>query len=123
MSTKKNSTPKTETQSDLPSIQVRVDRLNIRDSNIKAFVSANIGGAFAIHGIKVIDSEKGLFVSMPQSSYQKAGGRTKYIDIFHAVTAEARTKLNGKVLEAYEQAKEEQQTKEENEMHGFSQSM
>ena len=120
MPAKKNAAP---SKTDLPSIQVRVDRINNRDSTIKAFVSANIGGAFAIHGIKVIDSEKGLFVSMPQSSYQKAGGKTKYVDIFHAVTAEARTELNGKVLEAYEQEMGEQQAEEENEMPGFSQSM
>lgn len=125
MPTKKTTTPKTAPKPKLPSIQVRVDRVNEGDSSVKAFVSANIGDAFAIHGIKVIDSQKGLFVSMPQSSYQKADGKTKYNDIFHAVTAEARAELNSKVMEAYEQAIGEQQSEEETEeeAHGLVQSM
>lgn len=93
-----------------PSIQVRIDRLNdYEGSNIKAFASANIGGAFAIHGIRVVDSQKGMFVAMPQSSHKDGNGNTKYSDIFHAVTAEARSELNEKVMNAYEQALAEQQ--------------
>ena len=91
-------------------IQVRIDRLNdYEGSNIKAFASANIGGAFAIHGIRVVDSQKGMFVAMPQSSHKDGNGNTKYSDIFHAVTAEARSELNEKVMNAYEQALAEQQ--------------
>lgn len=86
-----------------PDISVRVDRLN-DVGKIRAFVSANIGGAFAIHGIKVVDSDKGMFVAMPQSKFKTADGETKYLDEFHAVTADARNKLNEAVLAAYEQA-------------------
>lgn len=86
-----------------PDISVRVDRLN-DVGKIRAFVSANIGGAFAIHGIKVVDSDKGMFVAMPQSKFKTADGETKYLDEFHAVTADARNKLNEAVLRAYEQA-------------------
>ena len=86
-----------------PDISVRVDRLN-DVGKIRAFVSANIGGAFAIHGIKVVDSDKGMFVAMPQSKFKTADGETKYLDEFHAVTADARNKLNEAVLTAYEQA-------------------
>lgn len=88
-------------------ITVRIDKLNNSDSNVKAFVSANIAGAFAIHGIKVIQSQKGLFVSMPQSSYTKQSGKTEYKDIFHAITKEARDILNDEVIKAYENALEE----------------
>ena len=86
-----------------PDISVRVDRLN-DVGKIRAFVSANIGGAFAIHGIKVVDSDKGMFVAMPQSKFKTTDGETKYLDEFHAVTADARNKLNEAVLAAYEQA-------------------
>ena len=86
-----------------PDISVRVDRLN-DVGKIRAFVSANIGGAFAIHGIKVVDSDKGMFVAMPQSKFKTADGETKYLDESHAVTADARNKLNEAVLRAYEQA-------------------
>ena len=53
-----------------PFIQARIDRLiDYGDSHVKAYASANIGGAFAIHGIKVIESAKGLFVAMPQTHH------------------------------------------------------
>ena len=88
---------------DAPTVAVRIDRMVDReDSKVRAYASANIGGAFAIHGIRVVDSQKGLFVQMPQRSYQKDGA-TKYEDIFHPITAEARTRLNSAVLSAYEQ--------------------
>lgn len=84
-------------------IKVQIDRMvNVEGSKVKAYASANIGGAFAIHGLRVIDSQKGLFVQMPQNSYQK-DGKTKYNDIFHPITADARSELNDAVLSAYEQ--------------------
>ena len=49
MATKKQSAPGKGQKQKNPSIQVRIDRLNdYEGSNIKAFASANIGGAFAI---------------------------------------------------------------------------
>ena len=114
MPAKKQQAPAKESKRKIPSIQVRIDRLNdYEGSSVRAFASANIGGAFAIHGIRVVDSQKGLFVSMPQNSYTDSNGNKKYSDIFHAVTAEARSELNDKVLEAYEQAVQEQQQEDE----------
>lgn len=74
------------------------------ESRIKAIASVNIGNEFAIHGIKVIDSEKGRFVSMPNDKWTDGNGNTKYKDTFHAITAEARTNLANTVMAAYEQA-------------------
>ena len=84
-------------------IKAKIDRMvDNEGSKVKAIASANIGDAFAIHGIRVIDSQKGLFVQMPQNSYQK-NGKTEYSDIFHPITADARNELNNAVLSAYEQ--------------------
>ena len=124
MAAKKQAAPAKEQKQKNPSIQVRIDRLNdYEGSSVKAFASANIGGAFAIHGIRVVDSQKGLFVSMPQNSYKDGNGNTKYSDIFHAITAEARNELNEKVTEAYEQALQEQQQQDEVETESESQDM
>ena len=121
---KQNTKAKAQAPKPHPLITARIDRLHdYEGSNIKAFASATIGGANAIHGIKVMDSQKGLFVSMPQNSYKDANGETKYTDIFHAVTAEARTELNDQVMAAYEQALEEQQAEAESEDQGVVQSM
>ena len=112
----KNTTGKalrTEQKRSTPSISVRIDRLvDYDNSKLKAIVSVNIGGAFAIHGLRVIDSQKGLFVQMPQNSFQR-DGKTEYSDIFHPITAEARSELNSKVLEAYEQELTEAESESE----------
>ena len=124
----KNTTGKalrTEQKRSTPSISVRIDRLVDYDkSKLKAIVSVNIGGAFAIHGLRVIDSQKGLFVQMPQNSFQR-DGKTEYSDIFHPITAEARSELNSKVLEAYEQelTESEDSDEQDEEAPAFGQSM
>lgn len=90
-------------QEPAPSITARIDRLvDYEGSNVRAIASVNVAGAFAMHGLKVIDSEKGLFVSMPQSRYEK-DGKTQYSDICHPITAKARAELSDSVLAAYEQ--------------------
>lgn len=53
---------KKEQKKALPNITARIDRLVEQDdSSVKAYASVNIGGAFAVHGIKVIDSVKGIY--------------------------------------------------------------
>ena len=110
MPTKKaaGKTPEKEQKTtETPHIAARIDWLVDNESTrVKAIASANIGGAYAIHGIRIIDSQKGLFVQMPQSSYQK-NGKTEHSDIFHPVTAEARSELYDKVMEAYDQKQSE----------------
>ncbi len=100
---------KKEQKHSVPNITARIDRLAEQDdSNIKAYASVNIGGAFAVHGIKVIDSVKGTFISMPSNSYKK-DGKMQYSDICHPITAEARNELIDKVIEAYEAKLSEEQ--------------
>lgn len=107
-----------------PSIRVRIDKLNdYKGSNIRAFASATIGGAFAVHGIKVVDSDKGLFVSMPYNSFKDSDGNKKYSDVCHAITSEAHKELNDKVIAAYEQTLEEQESETEDESEDEDQAM
>lgn len=106
-----------------PQINVKITKLFEKDSKIRAVANATIGGAFAVHGIKVIDSEKGLFLSMPSNSYKNGSGETKYQDIFHPVTAEARQALSDSIMEAYEKALSEQQSEDESDDEDQLQSM
>lgn len=109
----------------LPPIRVKIQKLfDNENSKLRAIASVTIGGAFAAHGIRVMDSDKGLFVSMPSSSY-KSQGEIKYQDIFHPITAEARQHLNESVLTAYDLAVAEQQKEAEtpSEKNGMAQSM
>lgn len=105
-------TKKKQQETSTPQVEARIDRLLDGDFKTKAFASATIGGAFAIHGIRVIESDKGRFISMPQESYKK-NGETKYSDTFHAITADARTALVDAVNSAYEQKLQAQQEQQE----------
>lgn len=98
--------PRSTTKHDthLPSLTAKIDKLvNYEDNNLKAFASVTIGGAFTIHSLKVMDSQNGLFVSMPSTKYEK-NGKTQYSENFHAITKGARDELSRIVLEAYEQS-------------------
>ena len=97
-------------QQPLPNISVRIDKIFDDDSKkLKAFASANIG-PFAVHGIRVFENEKGMFVNMPSVSYKDGQGNTQYDDVFHPVTKEAREALIKSVMDEYNHALEQAQT-------------
>ena len=84
--------------------EVRI-RLKEEDK-LKAFVNITMDDAIAVRGLKVIDGEKGLFVSMP-SRRRKDG---KYEDIFHPIYNETRQMMETVILEIYEEvAKSEEE--------------
>ncbi len=108
---KKNDAVQSDTaQQPVPYISVRIDKLYDDDTKkLKAFASANIG-PFAVHGIRVFENEKGMFVSMPSVSYKDGQGNTQYDDVFHPVTKEARDALVKNVIDEYNNALEQAQT-------------
>lgn len=86
-----------------PNITAKIDRMTHPEAKIKAYASANIGGAFIIKDIAVMDSKNGLFARMPYRSYKDGKGEMQYSDTVFALTAEARTALNDAVVSAYEE--------------------
>ena len=66
--------------------------------NLLANASVTIGGCFAIRGVRVMNSEKGAFVSMPQ----RKSAEGEYKDICFPTTAEMRKALNSAVLGEYQ---------------------
>lgn len=73
--------------------------------NLKAFATATIEDAYAIHGIRVVQPEgKDVFVAMPSRKTTNDEGQEVYVDIFHPVTSEARQELVDAVLTAYNAA-------------------
>ena len=83
-------------------IATRIDKMFDKpDSKLKATASVTLDGLFAVHGIRIVDTEKGLRVMMPSSSYKDRNGDTKYNDIFHAITPEGHAAITQAVLGAY----------------------
>ena len=77
---------------------VRVRRV-AKERKMKAVVSITIDEEFVVHDIKVIEGEKGLFIAMP--SRKATDG--EYRDIAHPINSETREKIQGIILQKYEQ--------------------
>ena len=77
---------------------VRVRRVAM-EGKMKAVVSITIDEEFVVHDIKVIEGEKGLFIAMP--SRKATDG--EYRDIAHPINSETRERIQGIILEKYEQ--------------------
>lgn len=67
------------------------------NSKVKAIASITINGVFVVHDVRVIDSEKGLFVTMPS----KKGNDGKFKDIAHPINTETRNMIQDAVLKKY----------------------
>ena len=75
-------------------IHASINRMvNKEDSAIKAYASVTMDGMFAVHGLRVIETE---------TSYTDKDGNKQYSDTFHAITKSARTAVNQAVLNAYD---------------------
>ena len=85
---------------------------------VRAIADVTLDGAFAVHGLKLIEGEKGMFLSMPYSQWKDSNGNTKNTDIVHPITADARSELYHADHEAYKA--EMAQTEEEELPFGMS---
>ncbi len=80
------------------------------DEKLKAFVSIVLDNCFIISDIKIINGNKGLFISMP-SKKRKDG---TFRDIAHPLNSETRKAMEDVILIKYENIiSEEMQTSEE----------
>ncbi|MBO5655045.1 MAG: septation regulator SpoVG [Clostridia bacterium] len=81
----------------------RVRIIENSDSKLKAIASIVIEGCFAIHDIKIIEGNEGVFIAMP--SRKTAEGTFK--DIAHPINSETREMVKNIILDAYKKAVEE----------------
>lgn len=78
-------------------------RVVSKESKMKAVVSVTFDDAFAVHDIKVIEGEKGLFIAMPSKKTPDG----EYRDIAHPIHGEMRAMLQNAILGSYQNALEE----------------
>ena len=78
---------------------VRVRKV-AKEGKLKAVVSITMDEEFVIHDIKVIEGEKGLFISMP--SKKSLDG--EYRDIAHPINSGTRERIQNIILSKYEEA-------------------
>ena len=80
--------------------------------NLLATATVTLGGCFAIRGLRILDSEKGAFVSMPQ----RKTAQGEYKDICFPTTAEMRKELHSAVLGEYQRTMEQSYSRAEKAM-------
>ena len=68
-----------------------------KEGRLKAYATMVFDNCFIIRDLKVIESDKGMFVSMP--SRRKKDGTFK--DIVHPLNSETRKMIEEKIIEEY----------------------
>lgn len=80
---------------------MKITKVNMRkiqsDSRMRGIVSVVVDNCFAIHGIRIIEGDNGLFIAMP--SRKNSDG--KYRDVAHPITPECRKMFEEAILEEY----------------------
>jgi stage V sporulation protein G len=66
------------------------------DKKIKAYASVTFDGALVVHGIKILDGKKGIFIAMPS---KRSGDKFK--DLVHPLNSEFRKTIQDKILSTY----------------------
>lgn len=81
---------------------VNVRKVEKEDSRMKGIASVLLDDCFAIHDIRIIEGDNGLFIAMP--SRKTATGT--YRDIAHPINQETRKLFEEAVVEAYKNSEE-----------------
>lgn len=87
--------------------QVKIHKVFNTQKTLKAVASVTIDDQIVIHGIRVIETQKGRFLGMPSNIFKNKDGNEVRSDIVHPVTVEARKALEKAVFTAYETALKE----------------
>lgn len=86
---------------------MEITSVNVRkvdsENRMRGIASVVLDECFAIHGIRIIEGDNGLFTAMPN---RKANDGT-YHDIAHPITSECRKEFEDAIISEYNKVKEE----------------
>lgn len=82
---------------------VSVRKITKENSRLRGIASVLIDDAFAIHDIRIIEGDNGLFIAMP--SRKTATG--EYKDVCHPINPDVRTEFTDAILEEFNKETEE----------------
>ncbi len=81
---------------------VNVRKIEKEGSRMKGLASVLLDDSFAVHDIRIIEGDNGLFIAMPSRKTTSGG----YRDIAHPINPEVRKMFEDKIIEAYNNAEE-----------------
>ena len=79
---------------------VNVRKIEKEGSRMKGIASVLLDECFAVHDIRIIEGDNGLFIAMPSRKTSTGG----YRDIAHPINPETRALFEEAILEAYKTA-------------------
>lgn len=82
---------------------VNVRKIEKEGSRMKGIASVLLDDSFAVHDIRIIEGDNGLFIAMPSRKTATGG----YRDIAHPINPEVRAMFEEAILEAYKNAEED----------------
>ena len=88
---------------------VNVRKIEKEGSRMRGIASVLLDDSFAVHDIRIIEGEKGLFIAMPS----KKTPTGEYRDIAHPINPEVRSMFEEAILKAYDEAEDAQPSVEE----------
>ena len=90
---------------------VNVRKIEKEESRMKGIASVLLDDSFAVHDIRIIEGDNGLFIAMPSRKTSTGG----YRDIAHPINPEVRSMFEDAILEAYENAPDVEEDEDEEE--------
>lgn len=84
----------------ITSVNVRI--INKEGSRMKGIASVLLDDSLAVHDIRIIDGDNGLFIAMPSRKTATGG----YRDVAHPINPEVRAMFEEAILDAYEKAED-----------------
>ena len=79
---------------------VSIRKSDREDSRMKAIASVLLDDEFAVHDIRIIEGDNGLFIAMPSRKTATGG----YRDIAHPINPDVRKMLEDAIIEEYKKA-------------------
>ena len=82
---------------------VNVRKIEKEGSRMKGIASVLLDDSFAVHDIRIIEGDNGLFIAMPSRKTTMGG----YRDIAHPINPEVRAMFEDAIIDAYNKAEDE----------------
>ena len=79
---------------------VTVRKIEKEGSRMKGIASVLLDDAFAVHDIRIIEGDNGLFIAMPSRKTATGG----YRDIAHPINPDIRKQIENAIIDEYNKA-------------------